>query len=95
MTRAAGLQPIATVLSTEAVLIKSTMPSSPTFKSELIDLITKHIAGVLTANCYVLYTYNSRWSSPYPLAIPLLPCSRMLGTSCPRCGSRPLYVLSS
>ena len=58
--RAAGLHAIATVLSTEAILIKSTAPRSPAFKSDLIDLITKRIAGVLAANRYVLCTYNTR-----------------------------------
>lgn len=52
--RAAGLKPIDTVLSTSAVLIKSKHPSNP----ELVDLITSRIRGVITAQKYVLCTYN-------------------------------------
>jgi ATP phosphoribosyltransferase len=42
--KAAGLKPIATVLDTSAVLIKSTHPSHP----ELIELITSRIRGVIS-----------------------------------------------
>jgi len=34
------------------------------------------------------------WSSLYPLAIPLLPCSKRLGASCPTLPSNPWYERS-
>ncbi|KAH7136635.1 hypothetical protein EDB81DRAFT_844600 [Dactylonectria macrodidyma] len=52
--RAAGLKAIDTVVSSQAVLIKSKSPSNP----ELIDLITSRIKGVITAQRYVLCQYN-------------------------------------
>lgn len=52
--RAAGLKPIATVLDTTAVLIQSRRPSKP----EVVSLIASRIRGVLTAQSYVLCTYN-------------------------------------
>lgn len=52
--KAAGLKPITTLLETSAVLIKSKHPSHP----ELIDLICSRIRGVITAQKYVLCTYN-------------------------------------
>jgi ATP phosphoribosyltransferase len=52
--RAAGLKPIATVLETSAILIKSKHPSNP----ELVDLIASRIRGVITAQRFVLCTYN-------------------------------------
>ncbi|KAI5795633.1 hypothetical protein EDC01DRAFT_652980 [Geopyxis carbonaria] len=52
--KAAGLKPIATVLETTAVLIKSTHPSNP----ELIKLVASRIRGVITAKKYFLCTYN-------------------------------------
>lgn len=55
--RAAGLHAIATVLETEAVLIKSRAPKHPHLTA-LIDLITKRIAGVVAAGKYVICTYN-------------------------------------
>ncbi|KAF8158457.1 hypothetical protein B0H34DRAFT_708931 [Crassisporium funariophilum] len=55
--RAAGLHAIATVLDTEAVLIRSTTPKHPHL-TPLIDLITKRIAGVIAANKYVVCQYN-------------------------------------
>lgn len=57
--RAAGLHAIATVLQTEAVLIKSSNPKHPTFEP-LIRLITSRIAGVVAASCYVICQYNIR-----------------------------------
>ncbi|KAF8188600.1 hypothetical protein K438DRAFT_1764341 [Mycena galopus ATCC 62051] len=44
--RAAGLHAIATLLESEAVLIKSTVPKHPEF-APLIDLATSQIAGVI------------------------------------------------
>lgn len=52
--RAAGLKAISTVLSSTAVLIKSRHPSDPA----LVDLIASRIRGVITAQKYVLCTYN-------------------------------------
>ncbi|RPD66572.1 ATP phosphoribosyltransferase [Lentinus tigrinus ALCF2SS1-7] len=55
--RAAGLHAIATVLQTEAVLIKSSTPKHPTIEP-LIQLITSRIAGVVAAARYVICEYN-------------------------------------
>ncbi|KAJ6555035.1 ATP phosphoribosyltransferase [Mycena vulgaris] len=55
--RAAGLHAIATVLDSEAVLIKSSVPKHQIF-APLIDLITGRMAGVLAANKYVVCQYN-------------------------------------
>jgi ATP phosphoribosyltransferase len=51
--RAAGLHAIATILETEAVLIKSTTPKSPDH-APTIDLVTRRIAGVVAASRYVI-----------------------------------------
>ncbi|KAF5353798.1 hypothetical protein D9758_010588 [Tetrapyrgos nigripes] len=58
--RAAGLHAIATLLNTEAALIKSTRPkpNRPAELSTLIDLITSRIAGVVAASKYVICQYN-------------------------------------
>ncbi|KAF7968140.1 hypothetical protein HWV62_31764 [Athelia sp. TMB] len=55
--RAAGLHAIATVLETEAVLIKSTTPKDATLVP-LINLITSRIKGVIAASRYVVCEYN-------------------------------------
>lgn len=55
--RAAGLHAIATVLPTEAVLIKSSKPKHATL-TPLIELITSRIAGVLASSRYLLCQYN-------------------------------------
>lgn len=55
--RAAGLHAIDTVLDTEAVLIKSSKPKSP-HHDDLINVITKRIAGVIAASKYVVCQYN-------------------------------------
>jgi len=52
--KAAGLKPIATVLTTSAVLIGSKHPSNPS----LVKTIESRIRGVITAKKYVLCTYN-------------------------------------
>jgi ATP phosphoribosyltransferase len=57
--RAAGLHAIATVLHTEAVLIKSSNPKHPALEP-LIRLITSRIAGVVAASHYVICQYNIR-----------------------------------
>ncbi|KAJ7162823.1 ATP phosphoribosyltransferase [Mycena filopes] len=55
--RAAGLHAIATVLDSEAVLIKSSVPKHANL-APLIELITSRIAGVVAANKYVVCEYN-------------------------------------
>ncbi|KAJ6533999.1 ATP phosphoribosyltransferase [Mycena vulgaris] len=55
--RAAGLHAIATLLESEAVLIKSTVPKHPGL-SPVIDLVTSRIAGVIAAGKYVVCQYN-------------------------------------
>ncbi|KAL1636728.1 ATP phosphoribosyltransferase (ATP-PRTase) (ATP-PRT) [Diplodia intermedia] len=52
--RAAGLKAISTVVETTAILVKSKKPSNP----QLVDLIAARIRGVITAQKYVLCTYN-------------------------------------
>lgn len=52
--RAAGLTAISTVVESSAILIKSKNASDP----KLVDLITARIRGVITAQKYVLCTYN-------------------------------------
>ncbi|KAH9919328.1 ATP phosphoribosyltransferase [Fomitopsis serialis] len=55
--RAAGLHAIATLLQTEAVLIKSSTPKHESL-DPLIKLITARIAGVVAAGKYVVCEYN-------------------------------------
>ena len=55
--RACGLHEIGTLLSSQAVLIKSTAPHARS-NTALIDLITRRIRGVIAASRYVLVTYN-------------------------------------
>jgi ATP phosphoribosyltransferase len=55
--RAAGLRPIATLLQSEAVLIRSTSPKHAHLVP-LIDKITARIAGVIAARKYVVCQYN-------------------------------------
>jgi ATP phosphoribosyltransferase len=57
--RAAGLHAIATLMESEAVLIKSSTPKHATL-APLIDLITHRIAGVIAAGRYVVCQYNIR-----------------------------------
>jgi ATP phosphoribosyltransferase len=55
--RACGLHPIATLLSSQAVLISSKEAHARS-NTELIKLITRRIRGVIAASRYVLVTYN-------------------------------------
>ena len=55
--RAAGLHAIETVLTTEAVLIKSSAQKHPDLEP-LIKVITSRIAGVIAASKYVICQYN-------------------------------------
>ena len=57
--RASGLHAIATILQTEAVLIKSSVPKHPNL-TPLIDLITSRIAGVVASSKYVMCQYNTK-----------------------------------
>ncbi|KAF8441070.1 hypothetical protein L210DRAFT_3539057 [Boletus edulis BED1] len=67
--RAAGLHAIATVMNTEAVLIKSNTPSRADH-SPLINLIASRIAGVVAAGKYVVCSYNiSREALPRAVLI--------------------------
>ena len=59
--RAAGLHAIATVLQTQAVLIRSST-SKHAHLSPLITLISSRIAGVVAAGKYVICEYNVRRS---------------------------------
>jgi ATP phosphoribosyltransferase len=52
--KAAGLKPIATILETTAILIKSSHPRNP----QLITTIESRIRGVINAKKYILCTYN-------------------------------------
>ena len=52
--RVAGLKAISTVVESTAVLIKSKHPSD----TKLINLITSRIRGYITAQKWVLCTYN-------------------------------------
>lgn len=54
--RAAGLQAIETLLSSQAVLIKSAKPNPQ--NAELIGKVTSRIEGVIAAGRYVLCNYN-------------------------------------
>ncbi|GAA5919465.1 hypothetical protein JCM5296_003483 [Sporobolomyces johnsonii] len=54
--RAAGLHAIETILTSEAVLIRSNKPADE--HTELIDRITSRVAGVIAAGKYVLCNYN-------------------------------------
>ncbi|WAR52837.1 hypothetical protein PtB15_2B265 [Puccinia triticina] len=56
--RAAGLHPIHTIMTSEAVLIKSSRPPRCEIHQQLIDLITSRIKGVVAAHRYVLCQYN-------------------------------------
>ncbi|KAL0063698.1 ATP phosphoribosyltransferase (ATP-PRTase) (ATP-PRT) [Marasmius tenuissimus] len=55
--RAYGLHPIATVLKTEAVMIKSRKTLSEEHE-KLVRIIKSRIAGVIAANKYAVCTYN-------------------------------------
>jgi ATP phosphoribosyltransferase len=55
--RAAGLHAIATVLKSEAVLIRSSVTKHPAL-APLIGIITNRIAGVIAARKYVVCEYN-------------------------------------
>ncbi|EJD39294.1 HisG-domain-containing protein [Auricularia subglabra TFB-10046 SS5] len=57
--RAAGLHAIATVLDTQAHLVRSTTLKHPEL-APLIDKITSRIAGVVASEKYVLCQYNMR-----------------------------------
>ena len=67
--RAAGLHAIATLIESEAVLIKSSIPKKPTLVP-LITLVASRIAGVVAAGTFVICSYNiSRDKLPAALII--------------------------
>ncbi|KAK0449607.1 ATP phosphoribosyltransferase [Desarmillaria tabescens] len=72
--RAAGLHAIATVLETEAVLIKSSVPKH-TALDPLIAQITSRIAGVVAASKYAICQYNIR-RDRVPEAVAITPGRR-------------------
>ncbi|KAK0192091.1 ATP phosphoribosyltransferase [Armillaria mellea] len=72
--RAAGLHAIATVLETEAVLIKSSVPKH-TALEPLIAQITSRIAGVVAASRYAICQYNIR-RDRVPEAVTITPGRR-------------------
>ncbi|PVH95719.1 ATP phosphoribosyltransferas-like protein [Periconia macrospinosa] len=74
--RAAGLTAIATVVESSAILIKSKHPKDP----KLVDLIAARIKGVITAQKYVLCTYNIE-RSKLPEARKITPGRRAPTTS--------------
>lgn len=55
--RACGLKPIATLLASEAILIRPTKLHEDKHR-QLISLITSRIRGVIAASRYVLCQYN-------------------------------------
>lgn len=69
--RAAGLKAIDTVVSSTAVLLKSKHPSDP----KLVNIILQRIKGVITAQKYVLVTYNVERKS-LPIARKITPGKR-------------------
>jgi len=71
--RAAGLHAIATLLTSEAVLISSSSPKPA--HSELISLVKNRIAGVVASGAYVLCQYNIR-SEALPAALKITPGRR-------------------
>lgn len=71
--RAAGLHAIATLLETEAVLIKSNTPRAD--HTPLINLIASRIAGVVAADKYVVCSYNISREA-LPRAVQLTPGRR-------------------
>lgn len=72
--RAAGLKAIATVLETEAVLIKSSTPKHPHLEP-LISRIAARIAGVVASKKYVICQYNVR-RSKLPIVTAITPGRR-------------------
>lgn len=69
--RAAGLKAISTVMDTGAWLISSKNPTNP----ELVERIRARIQGVITAQKYVLCTYNINRSA-LPAATKIAPGRR-------------------
>ncbi|KAG9118296.1 hypothetical protein FRC07_007259, partial [Ceratobasidium sp. 392] len=57
--RAAGLKPISTVMSSEAVLILSSRPKKP-HMLPLVEQLKSRLAGVIASSKYVLCQYNVR-----------------------------------
>lgn len=73
--RAAGLHAIHTLMTSEAVLIKSTRPPRGETQRLLIELVTSRIKGVVAAARYVLCQYNVK-RDRLPDALKLTPGRR-------------------
>lgn len=82
--RAAGLEAIATVVESTAVLVRSKQPSNP----KLVSIIAARIRGVITAQKYVLCTYNVE-RALLPEAAKITP-----GKRAPTVSAFPLYLPS-
>ena len=74
--KAAGLKPIATLLSSTAILIKSKRPPDNPSQADLINLITSRVRGVITAQRFVLVTYNVRRGADLEAACRITPGKR-------------------
>jgi len=62
--------------------------------STYVDRVENRCLQMNVLRTYLVTVHPPWWSSRYPLAIPLLPCSSTLGLSTsPALASRPLYVL--
>lgn len=72
--RACGLAPIATLLESQATLIRSALPHARS-DTKLINLITNRIRGVIAAQRYVLCTYNITKAN-LPVALEITPGRR-------------------
>ncbi|CAE7096305.1 unnamed protein product [Rhizoctonia solani] len=57
--RAAGLKPIGTIISSEAVLISSSSPKKP-HMSSVMEQLRSRLAGVVASSKYILCQYNIR-----------------------------------
>lgn len=90
--RACGLKAIATLLSSQAVLIRSKTPHARS-DTALIALITARIRGVIAASKYVLCTYNIQ-AKALPEALKITP-GRRAATVMPLVGPGDWNAISS
>ncbi|KAG8794551.1 ATP phosphoribosyltransferase (ATP-PRTase) (ATP-PRT) [Ceratobasidium sp. 428] len=72
--RAAGLKPLSTILSSEAVLILSSRPKKPHMLA-LVEQLKSRLAGVIASSKYLLCQYNIRREN-IPLAKEITPGRR-------------------
>lgn len=73
--RACGLHAIATLMSSEAVLIRPTTPHQRS-NTSLINLITSRLRGVIAAGRYVLVTYNVQRGPQFDACLKITPGRR-------------------